>query len=101
MASSLSSSGSSSSSSAFLSADLVSLVAFGLISAIVTSLEKRKRSNNQKQQPKAPPQVPRPFIPPSKLARYLRDHGGRKWKHYDETVETFVRECPKVCAFVV
>ena len=83
---------SSARSSLFPTAELLSLAAFGLVSYAVTSWERRRITKE-----KHPPRITahqQPFLPPQNLVQYLHKH--KKWRHYNEDHEHFVRECPKV-----
>ena len=70
----------------------IGLATFGIVTAVVTTLERQRR------RAQAPPIHPQsyPYQPPERIVRYLKDHAGKKWANFSTQHEQFVRECPKV-----
>ena len=78
---------------------VVSLAAFGLVSMIMTQLERRKQQQQHQQQQGKQSVRSRPLPPPrspENLVGYLHQHGGKRWQQYTLDTELFVRNCPKV-----
>jgi len=82
----------------------ISLIAFGIVSAITTQLERRKQRQKKSQAPEGHFQVLLQSPPPSasrhlpeSIVAYLHKHGGKQWQtSYSVNTEEFVRACPKV-----
>jgi hypothetical protein len=80
---------------------VISFAAFGVVSLAALLWERRNSSRGYSQKKEEhvkiePTTIIHPFHPPSKLVGYLKEKGGKKWKHYNEDLEHFVREVPKV-----
>jgi hypothetical protein len=88
----------------FLSTEFaIAMATFGISTALVTASMKRyqrQRSSSELERHVTTSTSSSThhylYHPPSRLVQYLRKHGGKKWEHYTEEVEEFVRECPKV-----
>jgi hypothetical protein len=78
------------------------LATFGIVTVLVTVWEKRRRQDKEQERTQnnkaAAKDIPHqyPFHPPEKIVQYLHQHSGKKWNHYSQDQECFVRECPKV-----
>ena len=85
------------SSSSFLFTDAaIGLATFGIVTAIVTTLE-RQRQQERRSSLKAIAHQPKySSHPPERIVQYLHEHAGKRWSHYSKKEEIFVRECPKV-----